>query len=507
MTDVAADSLFARLKADNRLPSPPGTAIRVTELCRCGSVELRDIATVIMSDPALSARVLKFANSPLLRTRRAVASVREAVLFLGLRTVKNIALGFSLASPSFEPICPEFDLQRFWRDSFLVAVTARRFAQHLGSADREEAFTAGQLARIGQLAFARGAPDEYSQVLRLVAEGLPLVEAERKILGTDHTQLGTRILTEWGLPDVLVRAVERAGRSSLRPDSQEDALAHIVHLALEVLPVFSHKGPLSELARQAARAVIEETLALAEPEWQDMARAIRADCAEAAVFFDVDLGGGLRVYDLYADAQEEAGRAALAVQLAARDAHRLRRAMTDRLTGVANRACFELRMAELLRGLSPRRFALLTIEVDRFAQLGSDLGLAAADRVLRQVARRLRTSLSDVDLLARWGGPRFVVVAPRGDRHGACVAAVRACRAVERSSIQLDSQPLQITVSVGLVYSSDYSVPVDLETLTNDGQRQLQLSKDAGGNTWSYLGRTASQAVAATQAAAQAPLP
>jgi len=109
--------------------------------------------------------------------------------------------------------------------------------------------------------------------------------------------------------------------------------------------------------------------------------------------------------------------------------------------------------------------------------------------------------------LARWGGPRFVVVAPRGDRHGACVAAVRACRAVERSSIQLDSQPLQITVSVGLVYSSDYSVPVDLETLTNDGQRQLQLSKDAGGNTWSYLGRTASQAVAATQAAAQAPLP
>jgi diguanylate cyclase (GGDEF)-like protein len=499
MTDAAAESLFARLKADNRLPSPPGTALRVLELCRSGSVELRDIADAIMSDPALSARLLKFANSPLLRTGRPVASAREAVLFLGLRSVKMIALGFSLASPSFEPTCPEFDLRRFWRDSFLIAVTARRLAQHLGGNDREEAFTAGQLSQIGRLAFARGAPHEYTQVLRLAGQGLPLVEAERRVLGTDHAELGARILAEWDLPEVLVRAVQRAGRTDLRPGTEADRLAYIVHLALQLLPVFSQGGHLSAEARQTALAVVEQTLDLTEPGWQRMMHDIQADYAEAGVFFDIDLGSGLRIYDLYADAQEEVGRAALAVRLeqaAGRDADRLRRAMTDRVTGVGNRACFELRLAELSRGM-PRQhghFALLLVEIDCFARLSNKFGPSAADEVLRQVARELQATLRQVDLLARWGGSRFVVLAPCTDRRVACVVAVRACRTVERASILINDQPLLTTVSAGLVLSSDYGMPPDLRTLMNDAERQLRLSRKAGRNTWSYLDRTACQA-------------
>jgi two-component system, cell cycle response regulator len=502
MIDAVEDSLFARLKAENRLPSSPGTAIRVVELCRQRSVDLRDIADAIMSDPALSARLLKYANSPLVGAGRAVTSVREAVLFLGLRTVKVTALGFSLAAPGLEPSCKDFDLRQFWRESFLVAVAARQLATAIGGGDREEAFTAGQLSQIGRLAFAHGAPKEYTQVLRLVRAGRPLLEAEQEILGTDHSQLGALILAEWGLPEVLVRAVQRAWRTDLQP-GPEDWLAYVVHLALQLMPVFGH-GDLSPPARDAARAVVEDALKLAEPDWQRMAQAIQADYREAALFFDINLGDDLRVYDLYAAAQEEAGRVTLAAQLRrerGRDqkADLLRVALQDRLTGAANRACFDERVRQLTKGLEGQKghFALLMMDVDHFERLRNEHGPGAADVVLRQVAQRLQAALRDVDLLARYGERRFTVLAPCTDRREACVVAVRACRTIERTAVNIEGRAVRVTISVGLVLSSDYDIVPDAKRLMEDVERQLRLSRKAGRNTWSYLDRTAGSSPAA----------
>jgi len=73
-------ALLQRLKTAKRLPSPPGTAIRVLELCRHEDTDVHCIADVIMSDPALSGRLLRYANSPIAGIGRKVSSVRDAVL-------------------------------------------------------------------------------------------------------------------------------------------------------------------------------------------------------------------------------------------------------------------------------------------------------------------------------------------------------------------------------------------------------------------------------------------
>ena len=144
MASEDCNAILSRLRGSKRLPSPTGVAIRVLELCRREDSESQEIADVIMSDPALSGRLLKYANSPAVGVGREVTSVRDAVLIMGLRAVKLTALGFSLVRPESKPICPGFDFKRFWLESFLTAVIARYLAAEHFNVDREEAFSAGR---------------------------------------------------------------------------------------------------------------------------------------------------------------------------------------------------------------------------------------------------------------------------------------------------------------------------------------------------------------------------
>ena len=140
--------------------------MRVLELTRAAESSLADISEAISSDPALSARILRFVNSPLAGVRRHVSSVKQAVTLIGMRAVKTITLSFSLVSLKTKTSCPSFDYERFWSRSLACAVAARTIAVKTKRYDAEEAFMAGLLVRIGQLVLACGVPDEYELVLQ-----------------------------------------------------------------------------------------------------------------------------------------------------------------------------------------------------------------------------------------------------------------------------------------------------------------------------------------------------
>jgi HD-like signal output (HDOD) protein len=321
MTIPTSDStaaLFARLKAAKRLPSPPGAALRVLEFCRREDVDLQEIADVIMSDPVLAGRLLRFANSPMAGIARQVVSIREALLLLGLRTVKLTALGFSLASPEAETGCPPgFDLKKFWADSFLRAVIARRLAAEFRKMDREEAFTAALLSGLGQLALARGLGEEYARILNGVTETRPLLMTEREVLGSDHVQIGAMLLREWGLPEVLIQAVEsqNAEFEADKATTPSQRLTQVVYLAKRMAPFFVgvHQGvfQLSDVARK----LVENVLGLSESAWVRISAEIFDNYRDVAALFNVELDGPTSAMDLYAEAQEEATRVGMVAQL------------------------------------------------------------------------------------------------------------------------------------------------------------------------------------------------
>jgi diguanylate cyclase (GGDEF)-like protein len=133
------------------------------------------------------------------------------------------------------------------------------------------------------------------------------------------------------------------------------------------------------------------------------------------------------------------------------------RALTDSLTGLANRRHFVDRLKEeVARAIrSPRPLALLLLDLDHFKPINDGWGHPAGDQVLRRVAAILRATLRWTDLIARYGGDEFAALIMETPRRGAIHAAERLRRAVEEA--------LPLTISIGLVtVPEDGSTPEDL---------------------------------------------
>jgi diguanylate cyclase (GGDEF)-like protein/PAS domain S-box-containing protein len=163
----------------------------------------------------------------------------------------------------------------------------------------------------------------------------------------------------------------------------------------------------------------------------------------------------------------------------------------DPLTGLFNRRRFE---EELRRQLAyTRRYgrggALLVIDLDRFKQINDELGHAAGDEALREVARVLSDNLRASDtigrngddaVVARLGGDEFVVLLPEADEAGATAVAERLAATLRRSALTIDGHRLQLRISVGIALFDEYGLPGEQE-LFAAADRAMYVVKAGGG--------------------------
>jgi two-component system cell cycle response regulator len=190
-----------------RLPSPQGVALAIMNACAREDVSLQEVASLVQTDPALSGRLLERANAAS-NGGRPVIAIAQGVQRLGLQSVKQLALCFSLIDQHSKGKCQEFDYTHFWSHSLLMGVAMQEFGalQKLGST--EELFTFGLLASVGRLALATAYPQEYGRLLAAGLDGQQLLEQEREQLHLDHLQLSRVLMTRWGIPMTLLEPVQ-----------------------------------------------------------------------------------------------------------------------------------------------------------------------------------------------------------------------------------------------------------------------------------------------------------
>ena len=265
---VIADSRFAELKTTGKLPSPSGVAMAVIELCRRETISVEDIGRAVRADPALSGRLIKFANSALHGTRRPVVSVPDAVRMVGVSTVRQLVLGFSLLGQYRDGMCRVFDYQRFWSHSLAMAIAADALAQGVRCASPEETFSCGLLAGVGRLALATLYPSEVDELvsIRPAPDAAVMAALERDRFATDHNELTAALLEDWHLPRVFIEAVyhhERAEDCALVEGTRErllcDLLKHARQIADYCLADDSGRmGAVPSLILAAAKLGLEE---------------------------------------------------------------------------------------------------------------------------------------------------------------------------------------------------------------------------------------------------------
>ena len=197
------------LKLTGALPSPTGVGLSILELTRGEDYAMGDITRAIQSDPALTGRIIKIANSAGFAGSHAVTSVAQAAMRLGVRSVRNVALGFTLVTGNRGGSCIGFDYEGYWARSLAIAVLSQRLAEALRLAAPADAFTCGLLSEIGVLALASIHPDRYAQLLqrRRAEPGTDLLHLEREIFDLDHCELAAAMLADWRLPESFCYAV------------------------------------------------------------------------------------------------------------------------------------------------------------------------------------------------------------------------------------------------------------------------------------------------------------
>jgi HD-like signal output (HDOD) protein len=190
---------------ETQLVSFPDVYFRIKEVLESPSSSADDIARVVTTDVGLSAKLLKLVNSPFYGLATSVDSVVRAVALIGVKELSLLALGISTIN-FFKDIPPELmDMRTFWRHSLRCAVFAKLLSSRIPGAQPERFFTAGLLHDCGRLILFKNMP--YASVESMLfarRDMIPQVEAEKEILGYDHTEVSELLLRSWQFPPQLV---------------------------------------------------------------------------------------------------------------------------------------------------------------------------------------------------------------------------------------------------------------------------------------------------------------
>ncbi len=198
---------FHELKVAERLPSPSGTALLIMQLVQKDSTTVQQLSELVKVDPALTSRILSFANSAAFGARRPIAAVNDAIMMMGMQSVRNFALSLSLVSSNKGSHCPGFDYDTYWAQALAMAVAIAAISARERKATPEEAFTLGLLSDIGRLALATAWSDIYGDCIR-TAKDDDLLRLERERFAIDHKELTLMLLLDWGLPALFLDALK-----------------------------------------------------------------------------------------------------------------------------------------------------------------------------------------------------------------------------------------------------------------------------------------------------------
>ncbi|MBN4049932.1 HDOD domain-containing protein [bacterium AH-315-M10] len=199
-------AVLDQLKRIETLQAVPHVVQRVLAITGDDSSGASEMERVVQGDPNITAIVLKRANSTYYSGVKKITRVRDAITRIGFNNVRNIVLALSVMKMNDrESNQVGFDREEFWKASLATAIVSREFANHLGLPRKEEAFVIGLLADFGGMVLDEHMPEKLEQSICLAhQELLSLGEAQKRVLGITHAQVGAFVLNRWGFPETMI---------------------------------------------------------------------------------------------------------------------------------------------------------------------------------------------------------------------------------------------------------------------------------------------------------------
>ena len=466
---MIADDLAQRLISSDSLPCPPGVATRIIELANDPHIDIARIAQALSVDPAMTASVLRIANSPIYAMPREVANLGQALMLLGLNATISLALSFSLLkSWHNNALRSGLDDTLFWKRALLAASATRAIAAKLGWRDSEEMFLAALIQDIGVMALGRTLPDLYDGLGDDQIRQSALIERERERTGADHADVGGWLLERWAFPERIVTAVRASHDPESAPVEGRDVLfVRAVAFSSSIAELFlaqDGQRRFSDLVRAA-----NSWLGLDAEGVGELIVDVGNMIPDAEAIFEIRLLGKSEAAAVLDDAREalmrrnptarhRTGSPEKIAESPRKKAGSLEQAaQRDPLTGLYNRAYLDPFLdAQFQRAAeNGTPLSIAFADLDRFKLINDTHGQSAGDQVLTTVANILKANVRQADVVARYGGEEFILVFPNTGFLLVNSICERIIRSIESTRHDIDGQHPPITISMGLATHND----------------------------------------------------
>ena len=253
MKDNKLNLILARVKS---FPTMPGAGAKMLALLEEPDTAASEIEEILRYDPGLTANVLKLANSAYFGIPSKIGSLKQAVILLGLKRLLQLVVASCVSAVMDKSVAgyelPPGDL---WRHSVAVSIAAEALAKKKKRVGSEDVFTPALLHDVGKLVLGAFVKEELEEIQSIASKGIPFVVAENMILGTDHAEIGARILAHWNLPSDVINAV----RWHHEPDSPDasNLQMDVVYLANLLCQTPDTSGQASGHAVELSPAVMD----------------------------------------------------------------------------------------------------------------------------------------------------------------------------------------------------------------------------------------------------------
>jgi putative nucleotidyltransferase with HDIG domain len=195
-----------QLSQIEELPTLSLVSQKVISLTKDPKSSAADLQKVIKGDTALTTKVLKIVNSAYYGFPSSITSISQAIVILGFKTVRNLAMSVSILENVFKNV---EGYEEIWKHSVVTAITSQAIAEKFKYLNAEEAFIGGIIHDIGKIILSTYFPETMQEVLNYTKENATsFYDSEKNLIDTDHALIGGWLLRRWEFPQILIDAVK-----------------------------------------------------------------------------------------------------------------------------------------------------------------------------------------------------------------------------------------------------------------------------------------------------------
>ena len=223
------EEISNRIRNIKSIATLPHVMTRIMAVVADGRSSAKDLANEVRIDQALTSKILKVANSAYYGFYRKITNIEDAVVVLGFKEIRSLALAITVFGIFDETVNPFFDRKKFWRHCVITAVLAEMLAEPY-SEESVQAFTSGLLHDLGRAVLDQFFPQEWKVICDEVQRRkVHWCEVEQELMGATHAEIGYQLGERWSFPPSLTDSI-RYHHEPMRAETAP-RLTAIVHLA------------------------------------------------------------------------------------------------------------------------------------------------------------------------------------------------------------------------------------------------------------------------------------